>query len=91
VSRSGLLSILVAIFLAGCGPTYSSDDTKANTIAARSEARLYDLCATDDAGTCTPGNVRARAFIAYCANARELLVHRAPVPEAGAEVQCQPQ
>lgn len=80
--------VLVAASLAGCGASYSADDTTANTLAARMEARALDLCATDDAGTCTPSRVRAFATIAYCANARELVVHRAPVPDGG--VACRP-
>ena len=82
---------VIAIVLTGCGSSYSADDTTANTIAARQEARLYDLCASDDAGACTPGAVRAHSTLSFCANARELVVHRQPVPEGGVGISCQPQ
>jgi hypothetical protein len=77
----------------GCGPSYTPDDTTANTVGARAEARVLQLCAPEmeDAGTCTPSKVRAETDLAYCANARELTVHGAPVPEAGVALSCQPQ
>ena len=78
------------LLLAGCGGSYTDDDTTANTIAARSEARVLAFCASgaEDAGGCTPSKVRAFIDLAYCANARELAAHGAPVPEAGAA--CRP-
>jgi len=84
-----MLGAALFLSLTGCGGSYSGDDTTANTIAARHEARELELCATDDAGTCTPSMVRAQSTLAYCANARELTAHTAPVPEAG--VSCRPQ
>jgi len=77
------LCLATTLVLAGCGASYSADDNTANTIADREESRVLALCATDDAGSCTPSRVRAFLTIAYCANARELSAHGAPVPEAG--------
>lgn len=84
--------LLVAALFCACKSTYPDDDQAANTTAAKAEARIVELCAVDaeDAGLCTPAHVRAFADLAYCANARELAVHGAPVPEAGG-LQCQPQ
>jgi hypothetical protein len=79
---------VVAAAVAGCGRSYDDADTTTNTVAARSEARVLELCATDDASTCTPSLVRAHTDLAYCANVRELVVHGAPVPEAS--VTCRP-
>jgi hypothetical protein len=76
------LPLLLFLGLAACGG-WSADDTTANTIAARSEARVLDLCAADDAGACTPSRVRAFTLLAFCANARELAAHGAPVSDAG--------
>ena len=85
---------LLACF--GCSPSttaYTPDDTVSNTIGARAEARVLQFCAVgmEDAGTCTPARVRAETDLAYCANARELTVHAAPVPEAGVALSCTPQ
>lgn len=89
VLAASLASAAAVLSITGCGGSYTSDDTTANTIAARHEARELELCATDDAATCTPGMVRAQSSLAYCANAHELTVHSAPLPEAG--VSCRPQ
>jgi hypothetical protein len=75
--------MVLLLGLAACGPSYTADDTTSNTIAARNESHQLSACATDDASTCTPAYVRSSSEIAFCANARELLVHSAPVPEAG--------
>jgi hypothetical protein len=88
----GVVSVVcIALLVIGCGPSYTADDTTANTIAARMEARVLDLCASDDAGTCTPSRVRAFTLLAACANDRELVVHSAPVPDGGALLSCRPQ
>ena len=78
-----------ALSCLGCGSAYTSDDTTANTIGAREESLQLRDCAQDDAGTCMPSRVRARSLLAYCANARELSAHGAPLPEGGP--QCTPQ
>ena len=77
------MKLIVLLALAGCGSSYTAEDNTSNTIAARNEGNQLTACATDDASTCTPAYVRASSEIAFCANARELLVHSAPVPEAG--------
>jgi hypothetical protein len=69
---------VLLLLLCSCGASYTSDDTSANTIAAREEARVLDLCAQDDAGTCTPSKVRAFTTLSFCANQRELSAHSAP-------------
>ena len=79
---------MAALSLLGCGDSYTADDKAANAIAARHEVRSYDMCSTDDAGTCTAAAVRAHAALAYCANAREIAAHGGQVPEGG--VSCQP-
>lgn len=81
--------ITCVLGMIGCGPSYTDADTVRNTMAARHEARQYDECLSPEAGTCTPAMVRAHSSLAYCANAAELVTHRAPVPDSG--VQCQPQ
>lgn len=83
-----MMAAAVLCLLDGCKDGYTNDDKSANTIGARSESRVLDFCATDDASTCTPSKVRAFTLLSYCANARELAAHGAPVPEAG--VACQP-
>jgi hypothetical protein len=84
---------MAALSLIGCGPSYTAADTTANTTGARAEARVLQLCAVgmEDAGTCTPSRVRGETDLAYCANVRELIVHSAPVPEAGVDLACTPQ
>ena len=74
------MKFLLLVLLVGCGPAstkYTSDDTTANTIAAKNEAATYEECSNPDAGACVPGVVRLRASIAFCANQRELTVHSA--------------
>jgi hypothetical protein len=74
------------VLVAACGGSWSP---VSNTVGARNEALVLDICATDDAGTCTPARVRGFTTLSYCANVHELVVHSAPVPDAG--VACQPQ
>ena len=80
--------VLALLMVAACGGGWNDSDTTANTVAARAEARTLAICATDDAGDCTPSRVRAFGTLAFCANQRELAVHGVVV-DAG--VQCQPQ
>lgn len=54
----------------GCGASY--DDT-ANKIGTRNEARVLEICATDDASTCSPSKVRVLTRIAFCANQEQLV------------------
>lgn len=86
MGRMKLLLLLVGL-VAGCGASY---DPTTNTVAAQVEARQLERCATDDAGTCSAAFMRTTAAIAFCANARELSVHGAPVPEAGTTCPKQP-
>ncbi len=81
------------VMTAACGSSYTADDTTANSIAMRAEARVLQLCdpSMEDAGTCTPSRVRAETDLALCANMRELMAHGAMVPEAGIGVSCRPQ
>jgi len=58
---------VVAAALAGCGSSYTKDDSTSNNVAVRNEAAVLALCAQDDAGTCTPSMVRARTSVAFCA------------------------
>ena len=78
-----VFAAMAALSLAGCGPSYTADDTTANVIATRNEAKVLGMCAADDAGECTPSRVRAFTSLSYCANARELVAHGATMPEAG--------
>jgi hypothetical protein len=78
-----LAGIVLTLGNTGCGPSYTADDTTANTIADRYEAAQYQRCLADDAGTCAPSFVRSSAALAFCANAKELQRHGAPVPEGG--------
>lgn len=75
------------LLLAGCGgPSYGAGDIFANTYAARVEARQAEACSADvDGGAplCTPAFIRASSSLAFCASARELASHGAPVPDSG--------
>lgn len=84
------LRLLASLCLAvvACGSSYTDEDTTANAIAARHEARVLSLCADPDAGTCTPSAVQAHIDLAFCANAREIAAHGGVVIDAG--VQCRP-
>jgi len=75
--------LALALFLPACATSWSDADTEANTIGAKSEARVLEMCAGDDAGTCTPSRVRAFTALSFCANVRELVVHGAPEPDGG--------
>jgi hypothetical protein len=88
LATTGAFLLAAASLLVGCGGGFTSDDTTTNTVAARAEARQLEACAEDDAGACTPSFIRASSALAYCANARALAAHGAPVPEGG--VACQP-
>jgi hypothetical protein len=75
--------------LSACGGGWNAADTTGNTVAARHEGRVLEACVPgSDAGTCTPELVTSHTLVAYCANARQLSAHGAPLPEAG--VTCQP-
>jgi hypothetical protein len=82
--RTGLF---FALLLSACATSWSDADTEANTIGARNEARVLEMCEAD-AGECTPSRVRAFTLLSYCAGVRELIVHGKPVPDAG--VSCRP-
>lgn len=69
--------VAVVMLLGGCATSWTPDDTTANTVGARSEARVLELC-SGDAGGCTPSKVRSFTMLSYCANARELSAHGAP-------------
>jgi hypothetical protein len=69
--------LLLLAILAGCGSRYTKDDASANEVAARNEARTYEMCTDPDAGLCTPGKVRIKSYTAFCANQRELAFHGA--------------
>jgi hypothetical protein len=80
--------LALALFLPACATYWSDADTQANTIGAKNEARVLEMCASDDAGVaCSPSRVRAFTLISFCANARELAVH-ATAPDAG--IACRP-
>ena len=83
-----LFGLMAGVSVVGCGGSYTSEDATANSIALRHDQHTHDLCATDDAGTCTPAAVRAHADLAFCADAREVLAHSGTIPEGG--IQCQP-
>ena len=83
------LLVFALLLSAACATSWSDADTKANTIGAKNEARVLEMCVGDDAGaTCTPSRVRAFTLLSYCVQVRELTVHGQPVPDAG--VSCQP-
>lgn len=73
---------LLALCLPACATSWSDADTQANTIGARNEARVLEMC-TGDAGECTPSRVRAFTLLAFCSNARELAVHGSGVDAGG--------
>ncbi len=80
---------VLTCLLVGCGgAAWDASDTAAVTVAARVEGRQLDACGDVDSGACTPEFAHATAALAYCASARELIVHGAPVPEAG--IKCSP-
>jgi hypothetical protein len=80
-----LAVVAIALAMGACASSYTPEDTTANTVSAENEARQLERCAVDDAGGCSPAFMRITAATAYCANARELAAHGAPVPEAGTE------
>jgi hypothetical protein len=81
--------LALALFLPACATSWSDADTQASTIGAKNEARVLEMCASDDAGvSCSPSRVRAFTSLAFCAQVRELTVHGAPVPDAG--IPCRP-
>ncbi len=78
------------LLLPACATSWSDADTQANTIGARSEERILEMC-SGDAGECTPSRVRSFALLSFCANVRELVVHGAPLPvDGGAALLCRP-
>lgn len=85
-----VIAIAVAgLILNGCGGSpYTPEDTTTNTVAARAERMQLEVCSSDDASLCTPAFVRATSVQAFCANVRELIVHKADVPDGSA--QCRP-
>ena len=78
--------LALAFSLTACATSWSDADTEANTIGARNEARVLEMC-SGDAGECTPSRVRAFTLLSFCANDRELTVH-GHSPDAG--VACRP-
>jgi hypothetical protein len=86
MTRSGLLAIIAAIFLAACGgSSWTEADSKSASNAVRAQILVEAACA-GDAG-CPPGQVRALERMALCSNLSMLSRHGHPL-DGG--VSCRP-
>ncbi len=74
-------------FVFACS-SWSDSDTKSATDAVRAQLAIEQICATDDAGTCNSGQVRALERVSYCSNASMLFRHGQTAPDGG--FACQP-
>lgn len=76
-----ILSVL-AIFLGGCGGSWTSFDTTQAQNAVRDDVFIQNDCASDDGG-CTPSEVRALSRGSYCSNCNMLFKHGESCTDAG--------